>query len=396
MKTFNQILSEIAEPRSPDEKRFKDKHKIEKLEGPGSKEQKASEKMSKDNSKAMSLKKGEDEAVYESADYKVGDQVTYTKGGKTRTSKIRKVEQKNGQTRYELANAGFVYHTDLDEGRSVKEESENLEERKAPKMKMIDPLKARREKDNDHDNAMGRTNTGRKKPTRALSSTRKSLDAIRKRSMKEGLNEAVIDDLEKLTKTKITQSGQRVSYNGYPFNVMDLGDGDVGLKPVDKDAEKELLKLMKAKFPGSKKIKNGMIALGESTQTLSELSKKILKSYAKKANDEKEGLLRAHEKLPYDAETGTKAWRKNVANKREAGIKLAHKKMNEEVFIEAFTAGSLKLDDGSTVSLNTKDAQTLNSVFEDLNSNNQKRMTQEAMKNKEGFSKILEFAKSAV
>ena len=51
----------------------------------------------------------------EEAAHKVGDMVSYEKGGKTYKSKVTKVGEKNGMVRYELSNGGFVYHSDLDE-----------------------------------------------------------------------------------------------------------------------------------------------------------------------------------------------------------------------------------------------------------------------------------------
>lgn len=57
--------------------------------------------------------------------HKVGDTASYTKGGKKYKQKIVAIKPKNGQMRYELDNAGFVYHSDLDE--SI-EESRQIDE----------------------------------------------------------------------------------------------------------------------------------------------------------------------------------------------------------------------------------------------------------------------------
>jgi len=45
---------------------------------------------------------------------KVGDTVTYTKGDTKKSSLVIAVDEKNGDTRYELENAAFVYDSDLD------------------------------------------------------------------------------------------------------------------------------------------------------------------------------------------------------------------------------------------------------------------------------------------
>jgi len=66
------------------------------------------------------------------------------------------------------------------------EESVELDE-KAPKIKG-DWLKQERERNNKHDAAMGRTKTGRKKPTRTMTSTQKSLASMRGESVDEAIS----------------------------------------------------------------------------------------------------------------------------------------------------------------------------------------------------------------
>lgn len=54
------------------------------------------------------------EETSSSADIKqVGDTVKYSRGGKTYKSTITQVDHKHGEPRYQLSNAGFVYHSDL-------------------------------------------------------------------------------------------------------------------------------------------------------------------------------------------------------------------------------------------------------------------------------------------
>ena len=67
MKTFKQIVSEVAQPVAGDEKRFKDKHKVDTIGDPqnnGDKLYKGSE-IKKDKSKIASYEDGEDTKVYE-------------------------------------------------------------------------------------------------------------------------------------------------------------------------------------------------------------------------------------------------------------------------------------------------------------------------------------------
>lgn len=66
MKTFRQIINEIAEPKGGDEKRFKDKHIVAKYSHPKAEDgQFVAKNVKKDKSKAASYEEGEDEEVYE-------------------------------------------------------------------------------------------------------------------------------------------------------------------------------------------------------------------------------------------------------------------------------------------------------------------------------------------
>lgn len=64
--------------------------------------------------------------------------------------------------------------------------------------------------------------------------------------------------------------------------------------------------------------------------------------------------------------------------------------------VENFKAGSVKLDDGSTVIVKKQDADLLNKMFNDLNTQNKKQMMKVAMTNKNGFEEILGFAREVL
>lgn len=72
-------------------------------------------------------------------------------------------------------------------------------------------------------------------------------------------------------------------------------------------------------------------------------------------------------------------------------------KVREEVELdEAFSAGSLKLNDGSSVSIKPQDAKLLNQLIGDLKPENAKKMLKVAMTDKHGFNEILGFAREAL
>lgn len=86
-------------------------------------------------------------------------------------------------------------------------ESVELDE-KAPKMKG-DWLKQERERNNKHDAAMGRTKTGRKKPTRTMTSTQKSLASMRGESVE--LDETISDQKMEMLRKAYSSMPERLS-----------------------------------------------------------------------------------------------------------------------------------------------------------------------------------------
>ena len=72
MKTFKQLVNEVAEPKAGDEKKFKAKHKIEKHAHPVAGDDQFVAKVKKDKTKNASYEEGQDEAVYE--DFSLDDE----------------------------------------------------------------------------------------------------------------------------------------------------------------------------------------------------------------------------------------------------------------------------------------------------------------------------------
>jgi hypothetical protein len=60
---------------------------------------------------------------------------------------------------------------------------------------------------------------------------------------------------------------------------------------------------------------------------------------------------------------------------------------------EAFKAGSMKLNDGSSVTLTNESSNALNTLFNQLTSSNKTKMEQRLMSGSKGFNEILAFAK---
>ena len=72
-----------------------------------------------------------------------------------------------------------------------------------------------------------------------------------------------------------------------------------------------------------------------------------------------------------------------------------HANESVEQIDEAFKQGIVKLKDGSSTVLKKEDAEALNKMFKKMSAASKKKMTETAMKDKKGFAEILEFAKEA-
>jgi len=152
-----------------------------------------------------------------------------------------------------------------------------------------------------------------------------------------------------------------------------------------KSIEKEFDKLSKSatKLP-----------INESLE-LDEISKKTLGSYVKKANVS--AMDHARKSGEYNNPDHLKHFSKAMGRMR--GVDKATDKLvtKEQVELdEAFSQGSVKLKDGSTVDISKKDAELLNQMMKDLNAKNRKEMQKVAMKDEAGFEEILGFAREAL
>ena len=149
----------------------------------------------------------------------------------------------------------------------------------------------------------------------------------------------------------------------------------------------------------------GIAKIREDADQLDELSKSTLKSYANRAmndvrNSNQASVRWAHSRganSVYDGTPGeTEKKQARIAKNRERGVRRVIDKLTKESLDEAFSVGSLKLDDGSYVTVNKQDAALLNQMFKDLNTANKKKMEKVLMTDKHGFQEILGFAREAL
>jgi predicted DNA-binding protein len=147
----------------------------------------------------------------------------------------------------------------------------------------------------------------------------------------------------------------------------------------------------------------GIAKVREEVEQIDELDKKTLASYVKKSAGvgDRNSLPNAMRDQATAAVTGDREWYKKsgrTATNRSTGIQRAADRLaKEEVELdEAFNAGLLKLNDGSSISVNSQDAKLLNQLINGLRQENAKKMMKVAMTDKDGFKEILGFAREAL
>lgn len=190
------------------------------------------------------------------------------------------------------------------------------------------------------------------------------------------------------------------------------------MKPFPlKDMEKNVsqFKKMKSREKGietaGKKAYNiggtARVPATESVEQIDELKKSTLGSYIRRASVDayhrgqdaemhstSRGRAQTYGFAQRHGELENKARRK--ANNRIVGIDRATRQLAKEDINEAFKAGSLKLDDGSSVSVKPQDAKLLNQLIDGLKPENARKMMKVAMTDKDGFNEILGFAREAL
>lgn len=310
MKTFKQIISEVAEPLGDDEKRFKAKHVVQKIDHPVADENQFTAKNTKkDKSKISGYKDGEDAIVYEE---------------KMMTCEDCGEEYKAGG------------ECDCEDDGEEDDEEDDLDE-----ATLTDTEKKRKE----------HIVTGMKKSEADLKA--RYGDKWKSLMYATATKHALHAEANQIGEAKKAKPGHNAAV-------------------MSKNISKVLSAVKK-----------------EEAGQIDEISRDLARNYIGKVSDKKN--------------TG-EASPKEVA-KRSAGVALAGKKAydiggkakvkaTESVELdEAFKAGKMKLNDGSSVTLTNESSNALNSLFNQLTSTNKTKMEQKLMSGSNGFNEILAFAK---
>ena len=203
-----------------------------------------------------------------------------------------------------------------------------------------------------------------------------------------------VEELDEISKTKM---GQYIKRAHSDKDTQKKRASIFDKKGMDADKDKDMYKQFGNADKARKKAANRTKFIGKAVDKLTkeeveldEVSQETLKSYhAKSALD----LRNKRDKL----EKGTLTTKDHKQGQnRVTGLNRAANKMEEVELDEAFKVGLVKLKDNSSIVLKKEDADVLNKLFKKMSSGSSKKMTETAMKDKEGFAEILSFAKEAL
>ena len=209
MKSFRQILGEVSQPKSAEERAFKDMHSYETIPHPVALDHQFTGAIGADDlprEKAKRLADQEGDANYDTSyddafEYEgpsFAEQVAknltdrLSEGSAmAKSAALSKASEtsKSGKAKVSLKKAPWDKNEEVDLDEAPRRKG-------APKIKP-DFLKVQRAKDAEHNAAMGRTKTGRKKPVRTMTSTQKSLASMRREAVEplDEVSNAVKDTL---------------------------------------------------------------------------------------------------------------------------------------------------------------------------------------------------------
>ena len=207
------------------------------------------------------------------------------------------------------------------------------------------------------------------------------------------------EQIDESVSFKKTESGDHhIHYNGKPVGritkTTSMGSSGYSVRFGGNTSKHEVsdessLKAAKDSAKWHLTSSESPIKMDEEAEQIDEISRDLARRYISKVADKNN--------------TG-EASPKEVM-KRSPGVALAGKKAygiggkarvnaTESVDLdEAFKAGAMKLNDGSSVTLTSESSNSLNNLFNQLSSSNKAKMEQRLMSGSKGFNEILAFAK---
>lgn len=384
MKSFKNILSEVAQPKSSEEKAFKDQHDQKPGQHPVAPDSQFSGDIGKP--KAARPADQEDDANYDQAyGDKPAQEPVLRKGRKF--SQFRANESKEMATQAALDKATAA---------------------SAAGKKKVTLAKAPWDKKEEVTEKV--SDLAFAKWNEALSGKQKKLDH-NKNGKIDGHDFAIMRARKK--------SNEEVEVVETASSVIDKGQDVIGeeRQPKDKDPKPTSIKSITttkrnpmARFANSAANRHNPRPANE--EAVNELNRKTLGSYIKKAHSDKDRQVAKDKYHQAKGDTMDRdddmyhQWGKankaaKKAKNRTAGItratdKLVRKESFTETLDEAVKVGNLRLNNGKNVKVSKQDAKLLNDFYKNLNAKNRRDMEKVMMKDDAGFKEIVGFAREAL
>lgn len=226
------------------------------------------------------------------------------------------------------------------------------------------------------------SDTAYKKYQHTVKSAARAVDRLTKEEVDTGENTAELDN----------STFKNYIKSNKPNKIKDVNEADA--KTNSEASHKKYIK-------GNEKAPHQ--SFKEESEQIDELSSDTVKSYAGKSFHQANTLLK--HSLSYQPKSVEKA-SKEAFKRRQFGIKAAGRRLGsdemkkihsdamKEDLDEAFKVGSMKLHDGSSVTLTRESVDSLNGLFHQLNAANKSKMEERMMSGKKGFQEILSFAEN--
>jgi len=392
MKTYKQLISEVAQPKPEDEIDFKAKHEVEFIDHPESEETQHTANDTKKAKRLADYDEHEDMEVYESSD-EVEMMMGQLEFIKYACEEIAEFIGSGIDPEEWFQNKLTASHTMIQGLHSYMEGKRRM---------------ASKSTDMDYENQSGyyreadekMTDAQMKRREEIVMGMKKNQDDLKKRYgdswksvMYATANKKAME--ESLETTIYEKNLDKVNPNALKKDFKDRSDKDIDNDGEVDDQDKYLHNRRKTI---TKAIAKESVDLDEAAQPKWLVS--VRKSFGAGGVSVKKG-----DSVEVTARNTSEAIDKaltkmGVAKKDASGIAGSNfdlKKINESVDLEeAVKAGNVKLNDGTRANVSKDDAEALNDLFDQLSPVNKKKMEETMLKNKKGFDEILNFAREAM
>jgi hypothetical protein len=435
MKSFKQLMLEVAQPKSQDELEFKDKHMVTTKDYPvpGTEHQFKAD-MPKAMRKAADYRKGEDMAVYEAQLDPVGQEDDDINNDGKVDAADRYLHRRRRAISKAIKNEAAE---ELDEAGGL---SAAIKRAEASRQRALKKAASMVKKGFSHEAAAKNYDVKVDDLKRHIKEAAEDLDEISDKKLDAYRQKAFADQpagddgSEKYRKRKFGRDLAFAKQTGRAkvratkeeveldenlgksikkmkfWHSTDPRDVKNRVKNADPEFRKKLAN-QTGKLGGPAELQRRLarkmseeVEINENHQ-MAIIGRKLQQMAPKEKNDM---ISNAMANLGDHLETyGTTFGARNMKElERKTGltakvikmlIQRAGGSVNESVNLtENFKTGSLTLNDGSRVIVSKQNADLLNQMFNDLNPTNRREMMKVAMKDKDGFNEILGFAREAL